>query len=108
VEEVVPTAVRCTEGDPDACVRLADAYEKGTVVATNAREAKRYRRIALTLYVSQCQRRSALACHRLADAYRDGDGVVPNEASTVALRQRVQELCAYRRNQAFCEELAAR
>jgi hypothetical protein len=79
--------------DFDECARAAQALETGTTGPADAEQAKRFRRIALTHLVMQCESASAHACFVLAAKYRAGSELVKNDNSADALEKRGLELC---------------
>ena len=88
---------------PEACERVALSLEAGSAGTKDAARATKLRRIALTLYVKQCETDRAFSCQRLADMYERGETVQKNPKNAAALRARVIELCRVRPNQLGCE-----
>ena len=85
--------------DFDACTRAAHAFENGTAGPADPEQAKRFRKIALTYLVMQCEGgNSAHACFVLAAKYRAGTEVALNPTGAMALEKRALELCRYRRS----------
>ncbi|HET9930548.1 MAG TPA: hypothetical protein VFQ35_07670, partial [Polyangiaceae bacterium] len=60
------------------------------------------KRIALTLYVKQCEASRPAACARLAEMYEVGEVVQKSDKSVQGLRARVVELCKTRPNELGC------
>ncbi len=87
--------MRCDQKDAPSCILAARAYEGGTAGVTDAAKAEKYRKIALTLWISQCDHNSSASCATLADMYRAGRGVPQNEKTAAALLTRTRELCRY-------------
>jgi hypothetical protein len=79
--------------DFDECARAALALETGTTAPPDAEQGKRFRRIALTHLVMQCESASAHACFVLAAKYRAGSELAKNDTSAEALEKRGLELC---------------
>jgi TPR repeat protein len=103
-EALLRAEMHCDQKEAAACVLAARAYETGSAGPTDAEKAAKYRRIALTLWISQCDHNSALACFTLVEMYRSGRGVPQNERTADALLTRTRELCHY--NEApVCREL---
>jgi len=86
--------------DFDECERAAESLEKGTIGPADAEQAKRFRRIALTHLVKQCEGGSPHACFVMAGKYRAGSELTTNPTSAEALEKRGLELC---RNRAAAE-----
>jgi TPR repeat protein len=88
---------------PEACERVALALETGSAGTKDASRAEKLRRIALTLYVKQCESDRALSCTRLAEMYERGEMVQKNPKNGAALRSRVLDLCRVKPNQIGCQ-----
>jgi TPR repeat protein len=88
---------------PEACERVALALETGSAGTKDATRAEKLRRIALTLYVKQCESDRALSCTRLAEMYERGEIVQKNPKNGAALRSRVIDLCRVKPNQIGCQ-----
>jgi TPR repeat protein len=88
---------------PEACERVALALETGSAGTKDATRAQKLRRIALTLYVKQCESDRALSCTRLAEMYERGEIVQKNPKNGAALRSRVIDLCRVKPNQIGCQ-----
>ncbi len=83
--------------DFDECARAAQALESGSAGPADAEQAKRFRKIALTHLVSQCETgNSPHACFVLAGKYRSGTDVAQNPTGADALEKRATELCKFR------------
>jgi hypothetical protein len=80
----------------DECERAAQALEKGTTGDADLEQAKRFRRIALTHLVAQCEEGSPHPCFVLAAKYRAGTELAAKPASADALEKRGLELCRKR------------
>jgi hypothetical protein len=84
--------------DFDECTRAAHAFETGSAGPADPEQAKRFRKIALTHLVAQCETgNSAHACFTLAAKYRAGAEVALNPTGAMALEKRALELCKFRR-----------
>ncbi len=94
----------CIRDVADECVRVADAYQFGTLVAKDVRRAAQYRNLAFKAYIKHCERNLPESCYALARMYLRGDGVKPNPAYAKNLMRRVVEVCRYRRAD-ICERL---
>jgi len=88
--------------DFDSCARAALALETGTTGPADLEQAKRFRRIALTHLVAQCEAGSAHACFVLAAKYRAGTELANNPTSAAALEKRGAELCRLGRTAPEC------
>jgi hypothetical protein len=88
--------------DFDECARAALALETGTTGPADLEQAKRFRRIALTHLVTQCESDSAHACFVLAAKYRAGTELAKNANSAEALEKRGAELCRLGRSAPEC------
>ena len=88
--------------DFDSCERAALALETGTTGPADLEQAKRFRRIALTHLVTQCEAGSAHACFVLAAKYRAGTELAANPTSAEALEKRGAELCRLGRTAPEC------
>jgi TPR repeat protein len=88
---------------PESCERVARALESGSAGTRDATRAGKLRRVALTLYVKQCESDRALACTRLAEMHEQGELVQKNPRNAAALRTRVVDLCRLRPNQLGCQ-----
>ncbi len=86
----------------DQCERAALAFEGGTTGPTDAQQAKRFRRIALTHLVTACEAASPHACFVLAAKFRAGTEVGPDAETAVTLEQRGLELCRLGRRGSEC------
>jgi TPR repeat protein len=84
----------------------ARSYEAASAGVTDADKAAKYRKIALTLWISQCDRNSASACATLTDMYRAGNGVPQSDRNADALLARTRELCHYN-DAPVCHQLPA-
>jgi len=101
-ETLVAAEVRCNGKSPEDCERAARALEAGSVVPRDPGRASVLKRIALTLYVKQCESARALACARLAEMYAAGEYVQKNPRGAEALRARVRSLCGQKPAQPGC------
>jgi hypothetical protein len=88
--------------DFDECARAAQALETGTTGPADLEQAKRFRRIALTHLVMQCESDSAHACFVLAAKYRAGTELAKSDNSAEALEKRGAELCRLGRSAPEC------
>jgi len=88
--------------DFDECARAAIALETATTGPAEPQQAKRFRRIALTHLVAQCEVDSPHACFVLAAKYRAGTELTANPNSAEALEKRGAELCRLGRSAPEC------
>jgi hypothetical protein len=88
--------------DFDECSRAAQALDSGTAGPADPEQAKRFRRIALTHLVMQCESGSPHACFVLAAKYRAGYELAANPISAEALEKRGLELCRLGRTAPEC------
>lgn len=79
--------------DFDECSRAAAALEAGSAGPADPAQARRFRRIALTHLVAQCEAGSAHACFVMASKYREGTELAASPARAEALEKRALELC---------------
>jgi hypothetical protein len=100
--ELLETQIACNRSQPEACERAARALESGTSGTKDPARARSLKRIALTLYVKQCEGSRPAACARLAEMYETGETVQKNEKSVQGLRVRVTELCRTRPTELGC------
>jgi TPR repeat protein len=104
-EELYQAEVECDRKKlPESCERVARALEAGSAGTRDATRAAKLRRVALTLYVKQCETDRALACTRLAEMHEQGDQIQKNPRNAAALRDRVNQLCRLRPNQLGCQD----
>ena len=103
-EALLRAEMHCDQKDAAACILAARGYETGSAGASDPDKAVKYRKIALTLWISQCDHNSAAACATLSDMYRAGRGVPQNEKNADALVTRTRELCHYN-DAPVCHEL---
>ena len=82
--------------DFDECSRAAEALEKGTAGPADGAQAKRFRKIALTYLVAECEAGSPHACFIMADKYRAGVELPASSVRAEALAKRGVELCRKR------------
>lgn len=107
-KELLAAQVRCNRKAPEDCERAALGLDAGLLLTRDADRATKLRRMAVTLYVRQCESGRVLACARLAEMYSTGDQLRQNERSARALRDRVTTLCASsKKQQADCSAVAA-
>jgi len=88
--------------DFDECSRAATALETGSAGPADPQQAKRFRRIALTHLVEQCETGSAHACFVIAAKYRAGVELAPSPVRAEALEKRGLELCRKGRTAPEC------
>lgn len=81
----------------DECSRAAEALEKGTAGEVDALQAKRFRRIALTHLVRECEVGDPHACFVMAAKYREGTELPASPVRAGTLEKRGVELCKFRR-----------
>ncbi len=82
--------------DFDACATVAVALDTGSAGPADPEQAKRFRKIALTHLVAQCEAASPRACLVLATKYRAGTELAQNIKGAEALEARAAELCRLR------------
>jgi len=99
--------MHCDQRKAEACIVAARGYERGSAGVTDPDKAAKYRRIALTAWISQCDHNSAAACATLATMYRAGSGVPQSERNADALVERARELCRFN-DAPVCHELPPR
>ena len=87
--------MHCDQKDAAACVLAARGYEAGSAGPSDPEKAAKYRKIALTLWIGQCDHNSATACATLVDMYRTGRGVPQSDRKADALLVRTRDLCRY-------------
>ena len=87
--------MHCDQKDAAACILAARSYDAGSAGVSDPEKASKYRKIALTLWISQCDHNSAAACATLSDMYRAGSGVPQSDKNADALVTRARELCHY-------------
>ncbi len=80
----------------DDCSRAAEALEKGSAGPPDPVQAKRFRRIALTHLVAECETGSPHACFVMAQKFRSGGELAESPARAAALEKRGLELCRLR------------
>lgn len=103
-EKLLREEMRCDQRKAESCIVAARSYETGSTGATDLEKASKYRRIALTAWISQCDHNSSLACATLATMYRAGSGVPQSDRNADALLARARELCRFN-DAAICHEL---
>lgn len=86
----------CIRDLPDECVRVADAFQEGKVVAKNGQRASQYRNLAFKGYIRVCESNQPEGCYALARMYLYGDSVKANPAYAKNLMRRVVEVCRYK------------
>jgi hypothetical protein len=79
----------------DECTRASMALDLGTTGPADAEQAKRFRKIALTHLVAQCEAGSAHACFVLASKYRAGTELPANPTGAQVLEKRALDLCRH-------------
>jgi len=103
-EKLLRQEMYCDQRKPESCIVAARSYETGSTGVTDVEKASKYRRIALTVWISQCDRNSSLACTTLATMYRAGSGVPQSDRNADALFARARELCRFN-DAPVCHEL---
>jgi TPR repeat protein len=103
-EKLLRQEMHCDQRKAESCIVAARAYETGSTGVTDVEKASKYRRIALTVWISQCDRNSSLACATLATMYRAGSGVPQSDRNADALFARARELCRFN-DAPICHEL---
>jgi hypothetical protein len=79
----------------DECTRASFALDLGTTGPADPVQAKRFRKIALTHLVAQCEAGSAHACFVLAAKYRAGTEIAANPSGAQILEKRALDLCRH-------------
>jgi len=105
-DKLLRQEMRCDQKKADSCIVAARSYESGSAGVTDPEKAAKYRRIALTIWIGQCDRNSSLACATLATMYRAGSGVPQSDRNADALLARAKELCRFN-DAPVCHELPA-
>jgi TPR repeat protein len=103
-EKLLRQEMHCDQRKAESCIVAARSYEAGSTGVTDLEKASKYRRIALTVWISQCDRNSSLACTTLATMYRAGSGVPQSDRNADALFARARELCRFN-DAPICHEL---
>jgi TPR repeat protein len=103
-EKLLRQEMNCDLRKAEACIVAARSYESGSAGLTDPEKAAKYRRIAITAWISQCDHNSALACATLATMYRAGSGVPQSDRNADALFARAHELCRFN-DAPICHEL---
>ena len=106
-EALLRAEMHCDQRKAEACIVAARSFEGGSAGVTDPDKAAKYRRIALTAWISQCDKNSAAACATLASMYRVGSGVPQSDRNADALVERARELCRFNDAPA-CHELPPR
>jgi TPR repeat protein len=94
-ESLLHAEMHCDQGKSEFCIIAARSYESGSAGQTDPDKAQKYRRIALTMWISHCDHNSAAACVTLSKMYRAGEGVPQSDRNADALVARARELCRY-------------
>jgi TPR repeat protein len=87
--------MHCDQGKSESCIIAARSYESGSAGPKDPEKAEKYRRIALTMWISHCDHNSAAACVTLSKMYRVGEGVPESDRNADALVARARDLCRY-------------
>ncbi len=103
-EKLLRQEMHCDQRKAEACIVAARSYEGGSAGLTDLEKAAKYRRIALTAWISQCDHNSQVACATLATMYRAGSGVPQSDRNADALFARARELCRFN-DAPVCHEL---
>jgi len=103
-EKLLRQELHCDQRKAESCIVAARSYETGSTGVTDLEKAAKYRRIALTAWISQCDHNSSLACATLASMYRAGSGVPQSDRNADALFARTRELCRFN-DAPICHEL---
>ncbi len=94
-ESLLHAEMHCDQGKSESCIIAARSYESGTAGQRDSEKAEKYRRIALTMWISHCDHNSAAACVTLSKMYRAAEGVPQSDRNADALVARARELCRY-------------
>jgi hypothetical protein len=103
-EKLLRQEMHCDQRKAESCIVAARSYESGSTGVTDPEKAAKYRKIALTVWISQCDHNSSLACATLATMYRAGSGVPQSDRNADALFARARELCRFN-DAPICHEL---
>jgi len=103
-EKLLRLEMHCDQRKAEDCIVAARSYENGSTGLTDPEKASKYRRIALTAWISQCDHNSQVACATLATMYRAGSGVPQSDRNADALFARARELCRFN-DAPVCHEL---
>lgn len=106
-QSLLRAEMRCDQRKAEACIVAARSFEGGSAGVTDRQKAAKYRRIALTIWISQCDHNSAAGCATLATMYRAGSGVPQSDRNADALVERARQLCRFNDAPA-CHELPPR
>lgn len=102
--DLMTAQIGCNRQIPEDCERAGRSLESGSAGVTDAARARGLKRIALTLYVKQCETNRVAACLRLAEMYEVGEIVQANPKNAEALRVRAKTLCSVRPDDADCRQ----
>lgn len=94
----------CGVGKGEACLRLSTTFERGAGVARDQAEAKRYQRLAIGMFVRQCETTGAYGCYALAQMHAAGRGMPASDVKAKALMDRARSLCR-RRSDPLCPRM---
>jgi len=103
-DKLLRLEMHCDQRKAEACIVAARSFESGSTGVTDLEKASKYRRIALTAWISQCDHNSQVACATLATMYRAGSGVPQSDRNADALFARARELCRFN-DAPVCHEL---
>jgi hypothetical protein len=103
-EKLLNQEMLCDHSRAESCIVAARSYEGGSAGLTDPEKAAKYRRIALTAWISQCDHNSQVACATLATMYRAGSGVPQSDRNADALFARARDLCRFN-DAPVCHEL---
>ena len=94
----------CGLGRGEACLRLWVTHEPGSGPRPDAARANRYLKLAIGMFVRQCNEVGAYGCYALSRMHAEGRGMRASETDAKALMDRSRMLCL-RRPQPPCEVL---
>jgi TPR repeat protein len=94
----------CGLGRGKACLRLWVTHEPGRGPRPDAARARRYLKLAVGMFVRQCNMAGAYGCYALSRMHAEGRGMRASERDAKALLDRSRMLCL-RRHQPPCEVL---
>jgi len=103
-EKLLNQEMLCDHSRAESCIVAARSFESGSAGLTDPDKAAKYRRIALTVWISQCDHNSQVACAILATMYRAGSGVPQSDRNADALFARARDLCRFN-DAPVCHEL---
>jgi TPR repeat protein len=101
---VLAAALSCARGEPDDCLRAAEAYEAGRGVEPSPGRARDFRSSAIKRYAEDCTARDPDACHALATFRATGRALAQSVEAAEVLMDRARQACR-RRPAPICDKL---